>query len=332
MPLTQPYYRPQLSYGNNTLQPPTRLVTPQQGAAWNADDIVVLATTGSITSPPGNGTGALAGIAGPATSAITVAGYAVTGAPAQAYWIIVAYSNSGGTAISQPSQEIYYQAAAGYVPAVTVSTTGEPSSSGYFQTYIGTLPGTEALQNTQSSPTALGSAYDAAYPLANSQGANQGATNQSGNILGLAQSPSTSTFGAFPGGAYVPSDRAYGSTSDFPPLAQTNELFQLYVIDLSLVNLEMSLSQSYGYYQTLVGTEVGLNLAAATGGGYVFIADPSQSNKVARIVDLATGVPPLIISNATATSGTALGPGPTGSYGDFGGRVIVEFLSSALLG
>ena len=327
MPLLIPYYEPALSYGDNTLQPPTRLVTPIQGAAWNRGDIVVLATTGSVTVPPGNGAGGLAGVYGPAASAITVAGYAVAGAPAQAYWIIVAY-NDNSTGISLPSQEILYQAPAGYVPAVTVSVTGEPPGSGYFHTYIGIQPGNEYKQD--ASATALGSTFNAAYPLTNYQGANQGATNLSGSILGLAQTGNASTFGAYPGGQYVSPQNAFGTTSDFPPLTPS-ELYQLYVIDLHEVLVEMSLVQSYSLYNSLIGTTVGLNLATAIGGGSVFVADPSQSNKVGTIVDIAQGAPPLIISNASATSGNALGPGPTGSPGDFGGRVIVRFTSTALV-
>jgi hypothetical protein len=316
-----------LSYGDTTLQPPTKLVTPIQNASWIRGDIVVLQTTGSITVPPGNGSGAYVGQGGPPGSAITFGTTASAGAPQQAYWVVTTYVVAGSE--SQASAEQIVNCPAGYVPTVSVASGGSaPSGATGFNTYVGVYPANEFLQN--SSATSLGSTFTVVYPLTNCQGANRGLTNLTGSILGMAQSDSTATFGAYSGGSYVSDQLAFGSTSDFPPLTPA-ELYQLYVIDLRLVQLEISLSQAYGFYNSLQGTTVGLNWANATGGGTIVIADPAQANKVATIVDLAQGVPPLLISPATASGGTAQGPGITGNPGDYGGRVIVRFTGTTLV-
>lgn len=320
--LTIPYYEPQLAPSNSILQPNTRLVTPSQSGSWKRGDIVFQQTTGSITLPPGNGANALAGVAGPATSAITIANHAVAGAPAQSYYIICTYTD-GGTGESQSSSEILYNCPAGNVPAVTVASAGKPSAATDFNVYAGILPGTEVQQTTA---TVLGSTSNLAYPLTNNRGGNVISSNPSGNILGLAQEASNRTFGAFPGGTYIDPKSAYGATADFPPLAPT-ELSQLYLISLVNQPLEISLSQAYAMNANLQDTQVGLTVDATSGWVY---ADPAASNKVATITDIPQSVPALIISNATASSGNALGPGPTGQPGDLGGRVIITFLSTAL--
>lgn len=322
MPLTIPYYEPQLAPSNSLLQPNTRLVTPVQNGSWKRGDIVYQQTVGSITLPPGNGANALAGVAGPPASAITIANHASSGAPALPYYIICSYTD-GGTGESQSSTEILYNCPAGYVPAVTVSSTGKPSAATDFNVYAGILPGTEVQQTTA---TALGSASNLAYPLTNSRGANAISSNPSGSLLGLAQEGSARTFGAFPGGTYIDPKSAFGATADFPPLAPT-ELYSLYLISLVNQPLEISLSQAYAMNAGLQDTQVGLTVDATTG---IVYADPAASNKVATITDIPQSVPALIINNATASSGNAVGPGPTGSPGDLGGRVIITFLSTAL--
>lgn len=326
MSLLIPYYEPQLAPTDSKIQPNTALVTPIQGAGWKRGDIVVQQTVGTATLPPGNGTGTLAGVAGPLASAVTLGTYAVAGAPTQTYWIVVTYAASGGE--SQASQEFTITCPAGYVPSVTVASAGAPGAATSFNWYASILPGSELKQN--AAIVTLGTASNGANPLTNAVGANVGATNLSGNILGLAQTDNLSSFGAYPGGSFVSPQNAFGATSDFPPMTPS-ELSQLYIVTLYNQPLEISLVQSASLSQALVGTQVGLNWASATGGGTIVTADPSQSNKVATIVGIAQGVPPLLISNATATTGTAQGPGPTGNFGDLGGRVIITFLPAALL-
>lgn len=317
-----PYYEPQLAPSNSVFQPNPFLVTPAQNASWKRGDILAQVTTGSITPVPGNGANALAGVAGPAASAITITNHASTGAPALAYYIVATYTD-GGTGESKASAEILYNAPAGYVPEVTVASAGAPSGATDFNVYAGLAPGGAVQQTTG---TALGSASDLAYPLTNSRGANAITSNPSANLLGIAQSSSDSTFGAFPGGTYIPKTSAFGATADFPPIAP-GELGQLYCISLNGQPLEISLSQAYALEKSLEGTSVGLTVDATSGWVY---ADPAASNKVARIQGVQSNIPALIISNATATSGNALGPGPTGQYGDLGGRVIITFTSGLI--
>lgn len=71
--------------------------------------------------------------------------------------------------------------------------------------------------------------------------------------------------------------------------------------------VEFSLNQATTYAQSLVGTQVGILLS-----GGVYVADPTQGNKVATIVRLVEG------------------PGQQTLGNTGGGRVIVKFLAAAL--
>ena len=83
------------------------------------------------------------------------------------------------------------------------------------------------------------------------------------------------------------------------------------------MEVEISLNQATTLATTLVGTQVGIGLDGTTG---FFFADPSAGNKVAVIQKVSGG--------PDAPSGR-LGLS-NGVLGDSGGRVVIQFIASAL--
>lgn len=310
------YYEPRI-VGNGSIKEPVKfMVNPAQGAAWRRGDIVVQATTGTITALPTAGQGALATAAIPGSSgasAVTITNSASSGAPAQTYFIALTY-----TATSAESQPAYFvqNCPPGYIPTITVASAGAPSGATNFAAYVGLLPGYYSLQQASKTTTALGSAFNVAYPLTNSAGANRGATNLSGSILGLADSMSDETYFDGYGGSFT-AGRAgsrLGSTNTIAPLTPT-EAPLLYVVGLGNgQRVELNLVNTTAWSPYLLGTTAGLALDSSTG---FFVVDPGQSNKIVTIVDQRPGV--------------YIGPTASGTAGDLGARVVVEFSSSSLL-
>jgi hypothetical protein len=305
------YSLPRLVGSGPIREPKLVPVMPTQNAAWRAGDLVVQSTTGSVVNPPAAGSGSLAGIAGPASSAITTGTSASSGAVAASYFCQVTYT--GTSAESLPSSGFIINVPAGYVPTVTVASSGAPSGATGFNTYLGLLPGVYIKQN--SSATSLGSAFTAAYPLTNYFGANRGASNLSSNIYGLALSDSQSSFFGGPGGSFTAGtpNSLLGATNTIPPLAPTDAYF-LYVCSLSSnQRIEINLNQNTAYAPNLNTTTAGLTLDSSTG---IWTVDPTQSNKIFTIERLAGGV--------------AIGPTASGSVGDLGARVIGYFNSGLI--
>jgi hypothetical protein len=306
------YYEPRLVGSGSIKEPKKFLVNPAQGAAWRRGDIVVQTTTGTITALNPNGNGALASASAPAASAVTLGTSAVAGAPAATYYGAVTY-----TATSQESPPYYFivNCPAGYLPTVNVASAGAPAGATNQATYLGLFPGYLALQQATKTTTALGATFTASNPLTNSTGANRGATNLSGSIIGLADSMSDETYFDGIGGSFTAgrASSRLGATNSVAPLTPT-EAPMLYVVGLGFGQLvEMNLNQNTAWSPMLLNTQVGLTLDATTG---FFTVDPTQSNKVAVIVDQRPGV--------------YIGPTASGSSGDIGTRVIVEFLPAAL--
>jgi hypothetical protein len=140
------------------------------------------------------------------------------------------------------------------------------------------------------------------------------ATNQNGAILGLSRFAETQTFagsssessalGVSQAGTLLPSDSIQVGVDALTP---------------PNVWLEMSLLNTVQWTgDTLLGTQVGLLLDTATN---LFVADSTQSNKVAVIREKVVG------PNIFLPSGSVLG---AGQINDFGVRVYVELLSASL--
>lgn len=303
---TIPYFEPQ--WVRNTLanEPEQLLYAPAPGQFWRRGSFLIPVTTGSIVAPPG-GVGTLATTPGPAASAVTLSYSASAGAPGGSSWVILTYRGAS-TAESLPSQEFIVNVPPGNVLTAIVSATGAPALATNFAAYVSQIPGFELLQGTV---TALGSTFTASNPLADSTGVGQAATNVAGSIAGMAINDSNENFYAGPGGSTnVGSQSLMGSTNSLPPLTPLEPPLD-YVLKLNACWIEMNLRQTIPYYPSLIGTQVGLYLDATSGW---FVADTSQSNKVATIVQQAAGV-----------------PGVQGSYGDLGARVVVQFIASTLL-
>lgn len=82
------------------------------------------------------------------------------------------------------------------------------------------------------------------------------------------------------------------------------------------VQLEISLNQATTLANSLIGTQVGLNYDSTSG---FFFADTTQTNKIGVIVLLPGG--------PDAPRGPQVA---NGQIGDLGGRVVIEFIASAL--
>lgn len=286
-----------------------------QNAVFRRGDILVLQTTGAITNPPNPGTGSLSGVAGPLASAVTIVGTAAANAPATTYFIYVSYS-AAGPLESLPSQLFVFNAKPGQVPQVTVASAGAPAAATGFHTYIGLVPDATPRQDATAAGTALGSAFTGPFPLTNYIGAAEGATNLSGNILGVAQHASNENYYDGYGGSFTAGtpNSGLGATNTIAPLTPT-EAPLAYIITLDNGTLfEFNLNVASGGWQnSLIGTQAGLTLDATTGWWTV---DTTQTNKVCKIVDHRPGV--------------YIGPTTQGNALDAGVRVVVEFLPAAL--
>lgn len=306
------YYEPRLVGTGGLKEPVKFLVAPAQNAVWRRGDILVQKTTGTITSLNPAGAGALASAAAPAASAVTVTTSASAGAPYQTYYGAVTY-----TATSQESPPYYFTITclAGTLPSVTVASAGAPAGATNQATYLGTVPGYLSLQQATKTTTALGAAFVAANPLTNNAGASQAATNASANILGLADSMSTETYWDGPGGSLAGSPGSrLGAGQQIAPLTPT-EAPLLYVVGLGNgQRIEMNLVNTTALSPYLVGTTAGIVLDSTTG---FFVVDPGQTNKIVTVVDIRQGA--------------YIGPAASGTTGDLGARVVVEFNSGLLI-
>ncbi|MGH7745839.1 MAG: hypothetical protein ACREQ5_13815, partial [Candidatus Dormibacteria bacterium] len=302
LPMALNYYEPQAvgAASQESFQITPYLVLPN--VPFRRGDLMKSSTTGVFVTPPANGTGALAGVAGPAASAITLGSAASAGAPAGTTYVIVTYAAS--TAESLPSQEYIVNAAVNTVATVNVAAAGAPAGATSYNVYASFVPGYEAKQN--AAIVALGTATTLTYPLANYAGLQEAGTGAVAGIVGMALADSNAMFWQSPG--------AVGNTSAFGVFVsvnrlQTTDAYLQYVMKLQGVSLEMSLSNSVTLSPALVGTSTGITYDPTSN---FYIADPSQA---------AAGV----------IQAVAQGPSQyTGSLGGGGGRVVVLFNPGAL--
>lgn len=312
------YFPPQIVGTPNINEPKPYTVVMAPGAAFRRGDILIQSTTGAITNPPSVSVGAGLGPAStaqpPAASAVTIVQSAVSGAPAQTYYIKVTYTATGQETL--PSQEFVLNCSAGNMPSINVLAAGAPAAATNFAAYVGILPGTEALQQATKTTTALGTPFVCANPLTNSIGANRAATNVSANILGIAQHDSNGLFFDGVGGSFLAGTAGsrLGATNTIAPGAPTDAAMA-YVTGLGANQLvEFNLVNTQALNMNLIGTTAGLTLDATTG---IFVVDPSQSNKIFTITDFRPGV--------------YIGPTASGTLGDLGARVVGYFNSGLLL-
>lgn len=141
------------------------------------------------------------------------------------------------------------------------------------------------------------------------------ATNQANNIAGFAIAAETATF------AGTSLTWTYGAYNALPwGFSQVGTLLppnpgQIPVLAFQGLQLDINLRSNTGWlsggsFQATINTPVGLFLDTTTN---IFVADPSQTNLIATIIDKPQG------------------PGQ-GVSGDLAARVRIKFLGSALVG
>ncbi len=246
---------------------------------WRNGNVLVLNTTGTITTP--NPNGSLVNFNGPVAitnaaslSVVTVGTSAVAGAPARTYWLAVTYTDAGGDE-SQVSQLLPFGCPAGFVPTVSVAATGAPAAATQFNVYAGLFPRIAFLQ---VSHTALGATATLAYPLTNYTGVVPSVAGSATNIVGFAASAFDQVFdplSAFPGRR-----NPYGATMSTDPLMGTNALWP--VEKGQVGSFELNLIQPYSGQ---IGAAVGLNIDAVSG---LPVWDTTQT-QVAVISGFANG-------------------------------------------
>ena len=309
MALTIPYLLPQWQ-GSPDFSSPLQLpYYPAPGAVWREGDLLISTVTGTVVTPPGNGLGTLAGVAGPLASRIAVTQTLTTGAPGGTYYYQVTDALTGGNE-TIPSQEFVVNSLPGYTPTFTISATGAPATATSYNLYVGRLPGLEAKQTgsivAYATPTTLPAT------LTNSMGVSRAASNPSANIVGIAVNDSTQNFFNGGGGSTLVGNQSlFGATVTLPPLTPA-EAIQAYVTKLQGGTYwEFSLRQTIAWSPALVGTICGLYLDPTTN---FFVVDTAQNGNIVTIVGSSDGVQTI-----------------TGSIGDFGKRVLVNFNGTGLV-
>lgn len=175
-------------------------------------------------------------------------------------------------------------------------------------------------------PNAENDAIISYYPLANGQTPIEGdiltissgqlskAAANAAAIAGMAMFASTNIYHAFSGA---------GTGLNFGPdqtgtalIPATNQYMGLVQFDNNM-EVEINLSQATTLATSLIGTQVGLGYDAGSG---FFFADPAAGNKIATIRMIPGG--PDAPANRLGLS--------NGVIGDSGGRIVIQFLASAL--
>jgi len=294
-----------------------RTTFPQPGAIWNRGDILVLASTGSITNPAPSG--ATLSIFTPSTvPTVNPAASTSSANPAELLYGYYVLTDSTGNLQSQPSPEFVINVTAGFTASVTVAADSNyPAAATKFDTYVGPLPGGNGPWQ-QVKGTTIGSAATVpAWPLTNNTGANRAATNASGSFIGYAVNNVNVTYANTQGiGAQSGTSlRALFGADQSGPIGVGYEQYQGYYIDLSNVSLVISLVQAYA--DSVINTTAGLLYNTTY---QCFQADTSQSNKV------------LTITGKFGQPNANPGFDPVGTLGDLNALVIARFNTGLLVG
>jgi hypothetical protein len=271
-----------------------QLYFPAQNAAWRKGSLLINVTTGTIVTPTGgtstsftNATGAntpgpLLGFNTPfnitsssyslTQGAVTVTASTSATAPAATYFCEVSYTITATTE-SVPSAPFLINCPAGLLPSVNVTATGAPAGATTYAFYAGLYPG---QYMRQSAVTALGTATALTYPLTNSVGLNQAASNVSSGIIGMADCDSDAYYagvlGATAGGSQQTSKRSlFGATQSYGPGFDYYP-FALPVVKLQSGLIEASIVQAWN--PALIGSSVGWTLNTVTG---YFTADTTAT-------------------------------------------------------
>lgn len=300
MALAIPYISPRLVGVPGIDSPTPRGYYPAPSAAFREGDVLKVTTVGTILTPTPGGAGNFGTNAGPATSAITFGSASTSGAPAQAYYIVVTYTATSKESL--PSAEYVVFAPAGTTPTVTVAVAGAPTGTTNFATYVGLYPGSEALQDTTTTTTATGSAFTIPWPFTNSKGVNRAASNVNSSIAGLALHDSAAIFQSGIGGSGTAGGpgNLLGYWVNPPPLGPPDPLQDLVASLMSPAIIEISLKQPY--YTALNGTTCGFTLDTSQQAAGIFIADTT-----------ATTALTILGAIGGAESDVGGGPGDTGT-------------------
>lgn len=279
-------------------------------------------TSGTIVTPNYAGVSGFLGLAGPtfgqnislATSTssgtvgnVIVSGTGVAGAPAQSYYIQLAYSGPG-TNLSLPGTEFIVNCAAGITPAVQVSTAGPYAiAASKFAPYVGFYSGGEALQASTVTATATGAFFDIKNPLQNFTGAFQAPSNVSASILGLSIQDSAALYATGVGGSTTAGglNNKIGVWGNPSPLGPPDPLQVLVAAVSNGQPVEICLKQSWS--PLLIGASCGITLDGPS--GY-------------HVADTAAAATATIMRSAGAVNE---------NVGDINTRVLITFTAANVL-
>jgi hypothetical protein len=286
-----------------------------QGATVNiGTNATLVAPPATVTASPTTNTTGLA-----APTIPTVAGSGTTGPGARTEYYVVTYVNANGETAASPEQTVVLTA--GQIATVT-SPAASGDASGY-NVYGALASGQEQKQN--STPIAIGTNWvepttGLIVPGVQRCIVNQPATSAYGLplILGLADHDYNATYGGFVGGAQtggltpfgrpVWNTRRYGAQQQYSGIS--TEPANAHTISAQYVDFAINIiNLTNGWDPGLIQQQVGLNIDPGSG---FFVADPTQTNKVATIV------------------GTVDGPN-WGGPGDVNKRILIKFLPAAIV-
>lgn len=206
---------------------------------------------------------------------VTITATTSTGAAAASYYTFFTY---GGAASIEglPGPEFIINCAAGLKPIVNVASTGSPTNSTQFVTYVGTYPGGEVQQN---SGTNFGSPFTFVVPLTNNIGVTRASTNPGSNIVGLAIQDSAALYASGVGGSFTAGGpgNVLGTWANPAPLGVGDATRPLIVRPQNNQIYTLSLKQAF--YPSLIGTTAGLALDTTTG---YWIVDTGGATRFSR--------------------------------------------------
>ena len=314
MAISVPYVSPRVVGLPGVQSPTPRAFSLAQNAAFREGDIIVLNTVpatgaaGKFPFPQGS----MAALPGPLPANYTVTTPAQAGAPAQTYYIVLAYTATGNESLA--SAEFLVNCAAGTTPQINVAAAGAPAAATNFAVFAGIYSGGETLQQASITTTALGANFQIAATLINPVGVVRAATNANTLIAGIACNDSQALWATGVGGSQTGGNIAnlLGTWPNPPPLSNVDpqQVLADSLLNAALVEISLRTPWSNG----LVGAAFGIALETSQQTAGIFVADVTAT---------ACGV---IVGPAQGVESDV-----GGGTGDTGTRVRAFFNASAVI-
>lgn len=273
MAISVPFVSPRIVGLPGVDSPTPRAFSLAQNAALREGDFAVLSAvpaTGAAGKFPFP-QGALAAVAGPLPANYTVTTPAQAGAPAQTYYIVLAYTATGSESLA--SAEFLVNCAAGTTPQINVASAGSPAGSTNFAVFAGIYSGGETLQQASITTTALGANFQIAATLINPVGVVRAATNATTNIVGIMCNDSQALWATGVGGSQTGGNigNLLGTWPNPPPLSNLDPSQVL--VDSLLGSAPIEISLRTPWANGLVGAAFGIALDTSQQTAGIFVAD-----------------------------------------------------------